>query len=221
MRLRTGIIRPRTREPAPGRRPAGARGHGLLDLLVALALLALLLLATVATWMGPTWFAFDPLAGPAPDLLPIEGLIRRLVVELREATRLVFPAPGSGPHDGLAFVDPRGLTVLYHVEPPVASGSPATLVRVDLDPRRVGREAITIRLLGGLRHFRACVAPAAPGKQPSLVDLDLAVEVLSRGGRPGRVVNIVTSVFPRNREAPVPDDLFPAGTPLVEPAAGP
>lgn len=190
--------------------------HSLTELVMAMALTATVLAALSVTSLGPTWSGLDPVSGDSPEVATVQEQLRKLTVEIQESTRLVYPLAGKGPQDGLALVNSRGETILYFVEPGEA-GSKVT--RANLNARRLGRPDAQGSFLDSVRHFRACVPPATPGKQPSLVELDIAIELASRGASAPRVVNRVTAVFPRNLEAATPEDIFPAGTPLSEPGS--
>ena len=76
-------------------------------------------------------------------------------------------------------------------------------------------------ILDNVKRLSAMVAPANRGKQPTLVGLDVAVQVPSRSGQGVRSLNYVTSIFIRDREERIPDDVSPPGAPLVDPLPSP
>lgn len=196
---------------------SGHGGHGLIELLFAVGLMSLVVAVLATTRLGPAWSPFDPLAGDGADLAPLEQQLRKLVVEAQESVRVFHPLPGVGATDGLALVNIRGETVLYVLEPSVTAGEPGTLMRVDLDPRRAGTEALRTPFLARVRTFRCAVPPPIPGREPRLVDIELGVELSARSGKGTRPVHLITSIFLRNQESATPDEVFPPGTPLVQP----
>lgn len=193
------------------------RGNSFVELMVAMVLLVLVIVALMLGRVGPTWSVFDPLTGGAPEAGALEQEMRKVVAEIQAATRITFPFAGVGSRGGLGLITADGATVLYYLEPSTVPGRPGSLVRTDLTAVQAGREQRPQTLVADVRTLRVAVAPAAPGKQPSLVDMDVAVEVMDRSTKNTRTINFVTSAFVRNLEQPVPDDLFPAGTPLQDP----
>lgn len=186
--------------------------YTLVEMMVALAIFSVILVALALTWLKPSWAVFDPFQGRGPDTAPIEQQVRRLTQELQEATRVFHPLPGEGPRDGLGIVDIRGRALVYYVEPAAAGGRPV-LRRRDMASWQTGEPDDDEPFLSELSGFRASVAPVEPGKEASLVELDIGVLVRSRNGRDERLVNFVTSAFLRNLERHVPDDIVPAGSP--------
>jgi hypothetical protein len=193
------------------------RAHGLAELMVAVGLVGLLIAALMLGRIGPGWSVFDPLAGDSPELGAAEQQLRKLVAEIHDSTRVFYPFPGAAPADGIGIATARGEAVLYYLEPSADPSRPSTIVRSDLVAAQAGREPGPVAFLGKVRHLRIGVAPAAPGKQPSLVDIDLMIELSDRAGRGVRQVNLVTSAFPRALETASPDDVFAPGTPLIDP----
>lgn len=193
------------------------RAHGLVELLVAIVLFVVMIAALMLGRVGPGWSVFDPLRGGAPETGALEQQLRKMTAEVQEATRVFYPFAGQGAREGLGIVTADGEAVLYYLEPGREPGSPSTLVRANLTAARTGGESAPAPFLGDVRTLAIAVAPATPGKRPSLVDIGVAVELPDRAGKGVRRVEFVTSAFLRNLERTVPDDLVPPGSPLVDP----
>lgn len=192
------------------------RGHSLVELVVALALAAVSLAALYIVRFSPPddeAISTSSTAGAGAGGRYIQGQMHKLMRELQEGTRLFYPLPGKGIHAGLGFVNARGETILLYLQP-VPGSELSTLYRVNAQVDRRSTAPLP-PFVENVSHFRVSVAPAEPGKEASLAHVDLAVEVSGHGSEKPRRVNFVDAAFLRNLERYVPDDLFPAGTPLV------
>lgn len=197
--------------------PVRPTGHTLVEMMVAIGLFGVVLAVLAVSRFGPTWAVFDPLAGESPELAPIEQQLRRMVVEVQEGTRIFYPVAGKGPQEGLGIVNSRGEAILYYADPRPVPGAPGTLIRRNLTVWQNGEPNPTTRFTGGITQLQINVPTTASGKEPSLVEIDVSVAVPLRSGQGVRQFNLVTAVSPRNLEHRVPDDIFPAGSPLVDP----
>lgn len=193
------------------------RGHTLVELVVALAVVGIAMAGLVFLRFGSTITGGISGGVDAREARALEQRLRRMVLEVQEGTRLIHPPAGQpGPagrgYDGLAFIDPRGEVILYYLEDNRTRGSAADLVRLNVNARRRGERDAREVVVENVTRFAAHTAPAAPGKCPSLVTCE--VTVLFPGEPAPRSVDHVVAIFLRNLEMPNPDDVFPDGTPL-------
>lgn len=192
------------------------RGHSLVELMVALAVVGIAMAGMVFLRFGSTITGGISGGVDAREARALEQRLRRMVLEVQEGTRLIHPPAGQpGPtgngYDGLAFIDPRGEVILYYLEEKSRT-MPGGLVRLNVNARRRGEPGAREVVVENVSRFRAHTAPAAPGKCPSLVSCE--VSVLFPGEPNPRSVHHVLSIFLRNLEMPNPDDIFPEGTAL-------
>lgn len=193
--------------------------YTLLEALMALSLAGAALGSLYLTRIGPR-SATGSTALESTEARSLEQEIHKMAQEIQEGTVLFYPPPGMASPDGLGFdgvgfVNARGETILYYLEPSRADQSGGSVFRVNVNRRRRGLDRDAEPLLRNVQHMRVNTAPAAPGKEASFVHLDLALR-LGAEDSPEDVLQYVTSVFLRNLEKYVPDDLFSAGTPLVD-----
>jgi prepilin-type N-terminal cleavage/methylation domain-containing protein len=204
----------------PGERPFDRRAYTLVEMIIALALSGVvlgLLLTMRFQWVRGVG---ETQRDDTAELATFHIRLHEMVKEIQEGTRLFYPPAGkSYPGDeGLGFVNSSGQTVLYYMDSPYDPDptqylrKPRKLYRVNVnlvlsDPSERNKSAQPY--LEGIEHFLVNVAPAAFGKEPSLVNLDIALQtgtfVKGTGQRP-QVTNYVTSVFLRNLERKIPDD---------------
>lgn len=187
----------------------------LVELLVAAALALIVVGALYVVRFRTPDSGFTTTGRESSLALDLQGQLHRIVTDVQEATQLFYPLPGKGQHAGLGLVNPRGETILYYATD-ASDGTGRALVRVNVNAHLARREKASESYVRDLRYFGVSVAPAEPGKEPSLATVELAQE--QPGADPGRprVVHLVTSAYVRHFERRVPDDLFPAGTPLVD-----
>ncbi|MBI4863595.1 MAG: hypothetical protein HY815_25555 [Candidatus Riflebacteria bacterium] len=197
------------------RPPRTSDAHTLVELIVALGLTGTVLASMYMVTVAPGDQARDFVVSDPREVRGLQGRLQELVREVQESTRVFFPLAGKGNADGLGIVNGKGETILFFAEDDLATGK-KRLIRVNATASvAAGYDRATV-FVSRLSHFRASVAPAEPGKEPSLVSLDLAIELAGSDPSRPRTLAFVTSAFPRNLERGAPDDIFPQGTPLYD-----
>jgi hypothetical protein len=144
----------------------------------------------------------------------VQILLRKMVKEIQEGTRPFYPAPSkvasaTGPGaGGVGIVNARGEAILYYFKPSTEPDRPGAIHRLNVNLRREGKETDVGPFLENIESLRVTVAPAFAGKEPSLVNLDLALRfdgAVSAGATPTSE-RFLTSIFLRNLERDIPDD---------------
>lgn len=195
---------------------AGKRAHTLVELVFACGLCALVMGSLLITQTQFGRGAAEVQGKSTGEQSTLQTQMRTLVKEIQEATRLFYPAPGreGTPIEqgvsGLGIVNSRGEAILYYLKPSEEPDKPGAIFRMNVNLRQSGAETNTAPCLENIAHFRVTVAPAAPGKEASLVNLDIGMQSqdvsLTAGSASSRIQSFVTAVFLRNLERRIPDD---------------